>query len=204
MGAFQGVTSMLALFLAVRFDVTAKTIGFFFAYTGVISVLTRALVLGRMVDRYGEARLSRFGSTLLAVGIASLAFIRPLADPAGVAARLGGVLPPAAVAFLPYLPLALAVALLPLGTAFTFPCVTALLSRVISSRERGLYMGVQQTFGGLARVFFPLIAGWAFQAIGIGAPFWICAAFVAGTLLLGRGMEHFARDAELQVVSGPG
>jgi Nitrate/nitrite transporter len=38
MGAFQGVTSMLALFLAVRFAVTAETIGYFFAYTGVISV----------------------------------------------------------------------------------------------------------------------------------------------------------------------
>ncbi len=194
MGAFQGVTSMLALFLAVRFQVTAKTIGFFFAYTGVISVLTRALVLGRMVDRFGEARLSRFGSTLLAVGIASLAFIRPLADPAGVAARLGGVLPPAAVAFLPYLPLALAVALLPLGTAFTFPCVTALLSRVISSRERGLYMGVQQTFGGLARVCFPILFGWLFDRY-VPLPFLIAASLVVFTIWLGMGMEAYTKPA---------
>jgi MFS family permease len=182
---------MLALFLAVRFGVTAKTIGFFFAYTGVISVLTRALVLGRMVDRYGEARLARFGSTLLAVGIASLAFIRPLADPAGVAAKLGGLLPPSAVAVLPYLPLALAVALLPLGTAFTFPCVTALLSRVISSRERGLYMGVQQTFGGLARVVFPILFGWLFDRY-LPLPFLLSAALVTFTIYLGIGMERFA------------
>jgi multidrug resistance protein len=188
MGAFQGVTSMLALFLAVRFDVTAKTIGFFFAYTGVISVLTRALILGRMVDRYGEARLSRFGLTLLAVGIASLAFIRPLADPAGVAARLGGVLPPSAVAFLPYLPLALAVALLPLGTAFTFPCVTAMLSRVISSRERGLYMGVQQTFGGVARVFFPILFGWLFDKY-VPLPFLLSAGLVLFTIYIGIGVK---------------
>lgn len=192
MGAFQGVTSMLALYLAVRFGVTAKTIGFFFAYTGVISVLTRALILGPMVDRYGEARLSRFGSTLLAVGIASLAFIRPLSDPAGVAARLGGILPPSAVAVLPYLPLALAVALLPLGTAFTFPCVTALLSRVISSRERGLYMGVQQTFGGLARVVFPILFGWLFDRY-LPLPFLLSAALVVVTIYLGLGMERYAR-----------
>jgi multidrug resistance protein len=190
MGAFQGVTSMLALFLAVRFNVTAKTIGFFFAYTGVISVLTRALILGRMVDKYGEARLSRFGSTLLAVGIASLAFIRPLADPAGVAARLG--LPWEIVAYLPYLPLALAVALLPLGTAFTFPCVTALLSRVISSRERGLYMGVQQTFGGLARVLFPILFGWLFDRY-LPLPFLLSAAMVAFTIYLGLGMETYMK-----------
>ena len=192
MGGFQGVTSMLALFLAVRFNVTAKTIGFFFAYTGVISVLTRALILGRMVDKYGEARLSRFGSTLLAVGIASLAFIRPLADPAGVAARLG--LPWQIVTYLPYLPLALAVALLPLGTAFTFPCVTALLSRVISSRERGLYMGVQQTFGGLARVLFPILFGWLFDRY-LPLPFLLSATMVAFTIYLGLGMEAYTKPA---------
>ena len=188
MGGFQGVTSMLALFLAIRFAVTEKTIGFFFAYTGVISVLTRALILGRLVDRYGEARLSRYGTTLLAIGIASLAFMRPLADPAGLAARMGNVLPASAVAFLPYLPLALAVALLPLGTAFTFPCVTAMLSRVISSRERGLYMGVQQTFGGVARVIFPILFGFLFDR-SVPLPFLLSAAMVAGTIWLGLGME---------------
>ena len=192
MGAFQGVTSMLALYLAVRFNVTAKTIGFFFAYTGVISVLTRALILGKMVDKYGEARLSRFGSTLLAIGIASLAFIRPLSDPAGVAARLS--LPWQVVAYLPYLPLALAVALLPLGTAFTFPCVTALLSRVISSRERGLYMGVQQTFGGLARVCFPILFGWLFDRY-LPLPFLLSSALVVLTIYLGLGMEAYTKPA---------
>jgi multidrug resistance protein len=191
MGAFQGVTSMLALYLAVRFNVTAKTIGFFFAYTGVISVLTRALILGRMVDRFGEARLSRFGSMLLATGIAALAFIRPLADPAGVAARLG--LPWEIVAYLPYLPLALAVALLPLGTAFTFPCVTAMLSRVISSRERGLYMGVQQTFGGLARVCCPILFGLLFDW-HLPLPFLLAASLVLFTVWIGMGMEsHTAK-----------
>lgn len=192
MGGFQGVTSMLALFLAVRFDVTEKTIGFFFTYTGVISVLTRALILGRMVDKYGEARLSRFGSTLMAIGIASLAFIHPLADPAGLAARMGNILPASAVALLPYLPLALAVALLPLGTAFTFPCVTSLLSRVISSKERGLYMGVQQTFGGLARVIFPILFGFLFDR-SVPLPFLLSAAMVAGTIYLGLGMESYTR-----------
>ena len=192
MGAFQGVTSMLALYLAVRFGVTEKTIGYFFAYTGVISVLTRALILGRMVDRYGEARLSRFGSALMATGIAALAFVRPIRDPAYVAAMLGGVLPASVVAVLPYVPLALAVALLPLGTAFTFPCVTALLSRVISSRERGLYMGVQQTFGGLARVITPILFGWLFDRY-LPLPFLLSAVLVLFTIWLGMGMERYTR-----------
>ena len=188
MGAFQGAMTILALFLSVRFGVTAKNIGFFFTYIGTISVLTRALILGWAVDRFGEARLSRFGSMLLAIGLAAIAFMYPLRDPAAVAHKLD--LSVSFVAVLPYLPLALAVALVPLGTAFTFPCVTALLSRVIPSSERGLYMGVQQTFGGSARVVFPILAGIMFDR-SVELPFLVSAALVAGTIYLGLGMETY-------------
>ena len=193
MGAFQGVNSMLALLLAERFGVTEKTIGYFYAYIGVISVVTRAGALGPLVDRFGEARLSRYGSLLLAAGLGSLAFIYPIRDPAAVAAMIGGVLPPRGVALLPFLPLALAVALIPLGTAFTFPCVTALLSRVIPPQERGLYMGVQQTFGGMARVLFPIGFGFAYDRVS-GAPFVVGAMLVLGTLWIGSGMEGWAKE----------
>jgi MFS family permease len=192
-GAFQGVTSMLALLLSARFGVTEKTIGFFFAYIGALSVVTRALILGRMIDRYGEPRLARMGTVILATGIALLAFIRPLADPAAVATMLGGVLPARAVALLPYLPLAIAVAFLPLGTAFTFPCVTSLLSRVISSKERGLYMGVQQTFGGVARVLFPILFGFLYDR-STSLPFLVSAGLVLFTVYLGLGMDAYARQ----------
>jgi len=191
-GAFQGMNAILALFLAARFGVTSHTIGYFYTYIGVIAVLTRALILGPAVDRFGEARLSRIGQTLLAAGLAAMPFMHRLADPAALAEHLGGVLPVSAVAFVPFLPLALAVALLPLGTAFTFPCVTALLSRVIPSSERGLYMGVQQTFGGTARVLFPILAGWAFDRFP-ELPFLMSAALVAGTILLGLGMEEYTK-----------
>jgi MFS family permease len=175
-GAFQGSTAILALFLAVRFGVTAKTIGYFFAYIGIIAVVTRAVILGRAVDRFGEARLSRLGLALLAIGLALLPFMYPLASPV-----------------LTYAPLALAVALIPLGTAFTFPCVTSLVSRVVSSRERGLYMGVQQTFGGAARVVFPVIYGYLFDRV-IQLPFLLAAVLVAGTILLGLRMETYAAE----------
>jgi multidrug resistance protein len=166
MGAFQGMTAVLALFLAAQFGVTAKNIGFFFMYIGAISVVTRALVLGRMVDWLGEMRLSRVGLVLLGAGLALMPLTRDL------------------------LAFALAAALVPLGTAFTFPCVTALLSHVIQPHERGLYMGVQQTFGGAARVLAPIWAGFAWDHLGHGVPFWTSALLVAGTLLLGLGVTR--------------
>src|SRR3954471_14551183 len=182
MGAFTGMNAVLALFLSARFGVTAKTIGFFYMYIGTISMLTRAGILGRAVDKFGEPKLSRFGLTILAIGLFALPFMHPRADPAAVAARFD--LPLRLVSVLPYLPLGAAVALIPLGTAFTFPCVTALLSRVIPSNERGLYMGVQQTFGGTARVLFPLLTGLLFDR-HIELPFIVCGAMIAGTMLLG-------------------
>ncbi len=170
MGSFQAQTTTLALFLSWRFGVTASTIGFFFTYIGVISVITRALILGKMVDHFGEARLSRLGMSLLACG-------------------LGGM------PFAPNIPmLALAVALVPLGTAFTFPCVTGLLSRVVPSHERGLYMGVQQTFGGIARVAGPLYFGWAYDQLGQRVPFVTAAVVVLLTISLGLDMESYGKQ----------
>ena len=168
-GAFQGSFSVLALFLNARFQVTEQTIGYFFMYTGAISVFARVLLLGRMVDWLGEAKLSRLGLVLLASGVVGM----PLSKNLGM--------------------LAIAVALIPLGTAFTFPCVTALLSRVINPRERGLYMGMQQTYGGVARIIAPLFYGWAFDSLGVSSPYFFSSAIIAATIFLGFGLDKYAR-----------
>jgi MFS family permease len=189
-GAFQGITGMLGLYLAKRFGVTKETIFIFFTYIGVLSVLTRTMLLGPMVDRYGEARLSRLGQVMLMTGLGALAFIYPVSDPATIATWLGGSIPRPIAAFIPYAPLALAITLFPLGTAFTFPCVTSLLSRVVQSNERGLYMGVQQTFGGAMRVALPIVYGALFD-LSVPVPFLLAAALVAFTLWLGAGVEEY-------------
>ena len=88
-----------------------------------------------------------------------------------------------------YVLLALVIACIPLGTAFTFPCVTSLLSRVIPSNERGLYMGVQQTYGGIARVVIPLWAGFSYDHFGKGVPFITSSILVLGSLFLGLGVD---------------
>ncbi len=197
MGAFSGVMAILALFLSNQFGVTADTIGVFFGYIGAIAVLTRLFILGWAVDRFGEARLSRFGAALLATGLATMPFMHLMPVPPGIAGQLVGFPPKVAHAILalfPFLPLALPVALIPLGTAFTFPCVTSLLSRVTPSNERGLYMGLQQTYGGVARVLFPLMAGRAFDWV-VPLPFLVSATMVAGTIVLGLGLDRYARDA---------
>ena len=177
MGAYQGSFSVLALFLNARFQVTEHTIGYFFMYVGSISVFTRVLLLGRMVDWLGEAKLSRVGLVLLGAGVLGMPLARNL--------WMFGI----------------TAALIPLGTAFTFPCVTSLLSRVISPRERGLYMGMQQTYGGAARIIAPLFFGWSFDTLGVSSPYFFASAFIVATLLLSPTIKQTVQKPALSAQS---
>jgi MFS family permease len=170
MGAFMAMNTVLPLLLMVKFAVTENTFGYFFTYVAVIGVVVRAFALGRLVAWLKEPRLSRVGMVLLSIGL----FTMPLS--------------PSLVVF------ALCVALVPLGTAFTFPCVTSLLSQVVPQHERGLYLGVQQTFGGASRVIAPLSAGFAYDHIGHSVPFFAAGVIVLTTISLGIGMEHFVKQ----------
>jgi MFS family permease len=171
MGAFSAVTAILPLFLNDQFGIGENRVWIFFTYIGAISVITRAGFLGRIVEKFGEARLARMGLVMLAAGLALYPYVHS------------------------YVFLALTIALVPLGTAFTFPCVTSLLSRVINPSERGLYMGVQQTFGGLARVIIPLWAGFSYDHFGRQVPFLTSSALVLFTLMLGLKIDDGRKAA---------
>jgi multidrug resistance protein len=167
-GAFYGTVPTLPLILAHRLPITEANVGFFVMYLGGMGVFVRAGILGRMIEWLGEARLTRLGLVLLAAGLALIAAVHSFGT------------------------LLVALTLMPLGTAFVFPCVTAMLSRVVPSRNRGLYMGVQHTFGGVSRVLFPLAAGVAMDHLGLGFPFVIAGVLVLSTLLLTTSMEDYA------------
>jgi MFS family permease len=129
-------------------------------YFAGLGVLVRAGILGRMVTWLGEVRLARLGIVLLGAGLAL--------------AAVGRGYPLLFTAF----------TLMPLGTAFLFPSVTGLLSKIVSRSERGVYLGVQQTFGGIGRVAFPLFAGIMMDRFDRGTPFWIAGLLVVATLPL--------------------
>lgn len=174
-GAFYGVNSLISFFLIERFGVTEKTIGFFFMYMGSLNVVFRVFLLGRVIDRLGEAKTVRLGTGFLATGLALIPFVRT------------------------YPALAIAVAFLPLGATFAFPSVTALLSQVVSTNERGLVMGVQQTFGGVMRVIYPPIAGKLWVLAGAPLPFLTSSVLVASTILMGLGLQRYSEPGTHEV-----
>lgn len=169
-GAFYGMPAVFTQFLGRRFAVTEQTIGYFFMWFGAMGVITRVFILGRAVKWLGEVRLSRLGLVLLGAGLALFPFA-------------------------PTIPLlAIPCTLMPLGTAFVFPGVTALLSQVVPDENRGLYMGVQQTFGGVARTLVPWWDGLAFDHVGVVSPFVAGGIACLATIALSTGLESRVRQ----------
>ena len=162
MVAFSAMTSVLALYLGAKFGLTEKTIGWIFAYVGVLSLVMRSLLLGPIVDRLGESWTMRSGALLLAAGL----LLYPIPQSLW--------------------PLAAVIPLVPIGTALLFPSTTSLMSRYSDPREVGTTMGVAQTFSGLARVVAPLVATTIFQRLGHDWPFYVAGGIVtlAGALTL--------------------
>ena len=170
-GASQGSLPLMPMLLNGTVAVTEDEMGTVFAYVGVVSVYARMLLLGRMLDRFGEARVSRIGTVTLAAGLVLLPFADSLAS------------------------LAVVMALVPLGTALLFPCVTALLSRVAPAEQRGLYLGLQQTYGSIARSVAPNAFGALFDHVARFSAFGAAAGCVLATLPLGIGLHRFSRRA---------
>jgi predicted MFS family arabinose efflux permease len=166
-GAFYGTIPTMPLVLSKRLAVDEQTVGFIIMYRGGVGVVVRVWILGRMADWLGEARLARAGLGLLGIGLALVGAINS------------------------YFVMFIACTIMPIGTAFVFPAVTAALSRVVAAGERGLYMGVQHTFGGVSRVAFPLAAGATMDRFGVGIPFYVAGALVGATLFLTLQMEAF-------------
>jgi MFS family permease len=164
MMAFMSMNAVLALYVQARFAFTEKTIGYLYTAMFAVAFVMRSLLLGPAVRRFGETGAMRLGLAALATGFA----LAPLA--------------PSVWTFVP------AAFCFPVGTALLFPATTSLVSRHSSRHELGATMGVQQAYGGLARLFGPIWAGAAFQAAGPGAPFWISAALAVATLVFTQGL----------------
>ena len=137
----------------------AAMIGYLFAYSGIIGAVVQGGMIGRLVDRFGEAKLIAW--SLLLVGVSMIPL--PLASTWPV--------------------LLVSLALLSIGSSLTRPPVFGLLSQFTSSNEQGATMGVAQSAGSLARILGPIFAGSLYQTHPI-APYLLCAALSLGTGLV--------------------
>jgi len=155
MFAFSSFTSLIALFLMAEHGVTEGTIGYFFAYIGILNIIMRLVLLGPIVERVGETRAMRLGAAALILGLIGY----PLAASIWQ--------------------LVLVIPLVPVGTALLFPATTSLMTRYSDKADIGTTMGVAQTYAGIARIAAPILGTLLFQRLGHQWPFIAAACMMA-------------------------
>lgn len=167
--AFSGFEATFALFAEQRLGLRLSSIGALFAAIGLVLVLVQVRVLGRVVDRLGEALTLRTGLVLNGVGLALLAAVHSWV-----------LLVPALLCLI-------------VGQGLVTPTLSSLLAGRVGADRRGGVLGVQQAAGGLARVVGPLAGGALFEHVGLPAP------YVAGAVLMGLAVLLLVRQADVTV-----
>jgi DHA1 family tetracycline resistance protein-like MFS transporter len=145
--AFAGLQSNFPLYSSARFGWDATANGLFFAFVGLVAVLTQGVLIGRLQPALGEPALVVGGLALMALCLGLTA-----AAPAGWALY----------------PL---VGLMAVGTGLAIPSITSLVSRRAGEGRQGVVMGGVQSVLSATLVIGPALAGLLFDAVGPGAPY---------------------------------
>ncbi len=151
--AFAGLQSNFPLYSNFRFQWTPTQNSLFYLYVGMCAVFIQGFLFGKLQPGFGEKRLTIFGLTLMALGLAGMA------------------LAPKAWMLFP------AVTVVALGTGTSIPSLTALVSLRVSESEQGRLMGGTQTLLAFTNIFGPIIAGISFEVIAFSAPYWMGSVF---------------------------
>jgi len=153
--AFSGFETTFALFGERRLGLRLAGTGVVFTVIGVLIALVNAGAVAPTVRRLGEPGTLRLGLVLNGCGLAILPFVHS------------------------WIALAPALLFLTAGQGLVTPTLAATVAGRVSDDRRGAALGAQQSAGGLARVAGPVAAGFAFERIGVGAPYLGGVALVA-------------------------
>jgi len=161
-----------------RFGWTPEQIAPLFALFGFVSVLTQAIVIPKLIPRFGEIRL-----VVLGTGLASSAFVVyslfPLSGSA-VFLYVGSIL-------------------VGLGQPIAETALTGLISTRVGASLQGRINSSLQTIQALARVIAPLVAGWLYQSVHPITPYGLGAIAM---LLAGFAVQHVSKTLPKLPISG--
>ncbi|MBM5799616.1 MAG: MFS transporter [Cyanobacteria bacterium K_DeepCast_35m_m2_023] len=164
--AFNGFTAILVLYFKQRFSWGPGLAGAAFLVVGVVATVVQGGLIGPLVKRYSEWRLSLTGLGLVIAGC--------LLIPTANASTAPWVVFPA-------------VSLLALGTGLVTPCLRALVSRRLEGSGQGSALGSLQSLQSLGSFVGPPLAGLAYETLGNTSPFWLAAVLLVGVVLLVNG-----------------
>ena len=160
--AFNGFTAVLVLFFKQKFGWGPGPATTAFLIVGVVATVVQGGLIGPLVKRFGEQRLTLAGLGLVLVGCLMI----PLAP----ADRSQSVVFPA-------------VALLAFGTGLVTPSLRSLVSRRLGQEGQGSALGSLQALQSLGSFLGPPLAGLSYDLLGPVSPF--AAAATVLVLVIG-------------------
>lgn len=163
--AFSLFTSGFAMYAERRLDWNDHAfgpieVGVALAWLGVLGLVAQLLLLRRLVDRFGEARVVEGSALIAAAGYALLAATHDV------------------------LLLAIALSLAGLGVSVLRPALLGLISQAVPPSRQGLVFGVTSSLQSLALILAPLLAGGLIHVGWLGAWSLCCAAALIVVRLL--------------------
>jgi multidrug resistance protein len=153
--AFSGFESTFALFAERQYGFGAESIGYVFAFVGVVLVIVQGFLVGRTVKVIGEHHVVPISLAIVAIGLLMIPGTQTVAS------------------------LLMANGVLAVGMGFNSPALMALISRYTAAEDQGGVLGLTQSLNSLARIVGPMWGGYAFDHIGIGVPY-VSSAAVMG------------------------
>jgi multidrug resistance protein len=153
--AFSAFEVTFPLFGHARLGFRLSSTAGLFAAIGLLLAAVQASLVHPAVRRFGEAGALRLGLLVNAGGLLLLA-----------AVHSWWLLVPALTALV-------------VGQGLVMPSLTSAFAGRAEKRRTGGVLGIQQSASGMARVVGPLAGGFAFDHIGVSAPYVIGAAFMA-------------------------
>lgn len=169
--AYSMMTITAALLWEQHYGVDESHIGYLFAFIGLTSAIVQGILVGPLARKFGEAKLMVFGCILMAIGLVGIPLV-PVSY------------------FFPW-------ALVPLlvlagANGFMMPSITSILSSIASGKEQGQVLGVNQSFGSLARIAGPLLGG-SLYGMHYAAPYLGGALLMVGALLFVLAYQRAGR-----------
>jgi MFS family permease len=147
--SFSAFMSGFALFAERRFATdgghwTSREVGYLFAYSGFLGIILQGGLIGRLVKRFGEARLTLAGFISVVVAYVALGFID---------------VPPLA-------PLLVVTAISAFGNGVLRPVITSELTQRVGRHEQGVAIGISGSLNSLAMTIAPPTAGTLIELAG--------------------------------------
>lgn len=128
--AFMIMQIAVTLFWKEKIGLNEVQMGNMFAFIGVATVIVQGGLVGRLVKKFGETRLVTYGVYLFIVSLIIIPWVTP-------------------ATFVPFE--LIAFALMALANGCLTPSITSLLSKTADVKDVGQVLGVNQSFGSLAR-----------------------------------------------------